>query len=162
MMEHFARAFTALLVRQAGSGDRELAVAVTALATGLAEGHVCIDTAEDEAVQAVLPALKNLRSVVGAPGDFTPLVLDGTLLYLGRYWHYERSVASAMRRLAAPVTLCAHPSRTFVAISVLFFPAQGCRASRPLRLWALPCVVWPSFPVVREPARQRRCRGCLR
>jgi exodeoxyribonuclease V alpha subunit len=103
-MEHFARAFTALLVRQAGTGDRELAVAVTALANGLAEGHVCIDTTEDEAVQAVLPVLKNLRAVVGAPGDFTPLVLDGTLLYLGRYWDYERSVASAMRRMAAPVT----------------------------------------------------------
>ena len=103
-MEYFARALTALLSAAGGNrraGDRRCC---TALATGLAEGHVCIDTGEDEAVRAALPVLKNLRTVVGAPGDFTPLVLDGTRLYLGRYWHYERSVASAMRRLASPVS----------------------------------------------------------
>ena len=102
-MEHFARAFTALLTRFAGTGESELATAVTALATGLAEGNVCIDTGSDEAVRSVLPALKKLRTVVGAPGDFTPLILDGTRLYLGRYWHYERTVALALRRLAVPV-----------------------------------------------------------
>jgi exodeoxyribonuclease V alpha subunit len=103
-MENFARALTALLTRQAGAAEREIAVAVNALATGLAEGHVCVETAEDEAVHAALPVLKKLRTVVGSPGDFTPLVLDGTRLYLGRYWHYEWSVASAMRRLASPVS----------------------------------------------------------
>jgi len=35
--------------------------------------------------------------VVGAPGAFTPLVLDdGNRLYLHRYWRYEDELAAAL------------------------------------------------------------------
>ena len=35
-------------------------------------------------------------SAVGAPGDFCPLILDGTRLYLHRYWSYEHDLAKQL------------------------------------------------------------------
>ena len=53
------------------------------------------------------PSAANLRKklraskVVGAPGDFTPLVLDEhDRLYLRRYWEYEQQLAQAILRRA--------------------------------------------------------------
>jgi exodeoxyribonuclease V alpha subunit len=33
---------------------------------------------------------------VGGPGEATPLILDGRRLFLGKYWHFEHQVASAL------------------------------------------------------------------
>lgn len=87
-----------------------LAAALASHATG--EGHVCIDlraiaggavleTPDRPALSAppLEPWLAALRRspVVGEPGDFRPLVLDGAgRLYLHRYWDYEREVAEAL------------------------------------------------------------------
>jgi exodeoxyribonuclease V alpha subunit len=32
------------------------------------------------------------EQAVGRPGDIAPLILDGTRLYLGRFWHFERQL----------------------------------------------------------------------
>jgi len=79
------------------------------------EGHVCLDltTASekpfadeegDGAGVCVCPPWEEWRDVlrtskaVGAPEDFTPLVLDEAgRLYLYRYWHYEKVVAEFLR-----------------------------------------------------------------
>ena len=44
--------------------------------------------------------VKSLRAAdwVGKPGDEAPLILEGTHLYLGKYWHFEQRVASALRK----------------------------------------------------------------
>lgn len=56
------------------------------------------------AVPALTELLAALRSAktVGAPGDFTPLILDERgRLYLYRYWKYERDLAQIIRCKAA-------------------------------------------------------------
>ena len=38
--------------------------------------------------------------VVGRPGDYRPLILDGTHLYLYRYWNYEKRLAGFLKARA--------------------------------------------------------------
>jgi exodeoxyribonuclease V alpha subunit len=75
------------------------------------EGNICVDLPSIAGTtwgSIALPPLdtwtKRLRetSVVGKPGEFTPLVLDATdRLYLHRYWDYETRLATAIRRRVA-------------------------------------------------------------
>jgi hypothetical protein len=39
-------------------------------------------------------------SAVGRPGDYRPLILDGTHLYLYRYWNYEKRLAEILKARA--------------------------------------------------------------
>ena len=75
------------------------------------EGHVCLDL---EGVNSVFPAeivnkkipalppIKKLTeiitqcSVVGKPAEFCPLILDGQLLYLQKFCHYENGIAEKL------------------------------------------------------------------
>ncbi len=69
-----------------------------------AEGHICVPLEQVAADSTAKALRKNLRAsgVVGAPGDFTPLVLDEKdRLYLRRYWEYEQQLAAAIRLRAA-------------------------------------------------------------
>ena len=110
---HFAR----FMQRQAAvpSPWLELTAALVSAVTG--DGHICLDLAGiagrtvvvDGAEQA-LPALDELRhclqrcGVVGAPGEYAPLVLDThSRLYLYRYWEYERELATIIRTKATAV-----------------------------------------------------------
>jgi exodeoxyribonuclease V alpha subunit len=102
-MEHVGNMLSAVLAAHAGRGKDELEIAIGAVLTGLADGHVCVDAAQDATVRAALPVLRELRGVVGTPGAPAPLMLDEDRLYLGRYWQYEQTVATLLRRLAAPV-----------------------------------------------------------
>lgn len=83
-----------LLLRLNGPHVPELERAVARVCEALDEGHVCVPLEEDEA---------RLRAceVVGGPGDFKPLILDGGLLYLSRYWNYEDALAKNLRARAA-------------------------------------------------------------
>jgi exodeoxyribonuclease V alpha subunit len=38
---------------------------------------------------------------VGRPGDYRPLILDGTYLYLYRYWNYEKGLAAFLKARAS-------------------------------------------------------------
>jgi len=76
----------------------------------LGQGHVCLDLATvagrcpfPEVPSLSAPNLETWRrelndwDAVGGPGAHTPLVLDAAdRLYLGRYWHYERSLADGV------------------------------------------------------------------
>ncbi|MEK1904275.1 MAG: exodeoxyribonuclease V subunit alpha, partial [Pseudomonas sp.] len=42
-------------------------------------------------------------ALVGAPGDFAPLILDGQRLYLARYHAYETQLAAQLLQRAADV-----------------------------------------------------------
>ncbi len=96
------REFAGFLCRLAGGGDgilRRFALEVSR-ATGL--GHICLDLVEACGAEAAdIAACLSESAVVGAPGDKTPLVLDGDYrLYLYRYWKYERDLAEALRSMA--------------------------------------------------------------
>ncbi|MDQ3624281.1 MAG: AAA family ATPase, partial [Verrucomicrobiota bacterium] len=96
---HFAR----LMVELHGAECPELETAARTVSAWRAAGHICVPLA---AVSGENLAVK-LRAtrVVGAPGDFKPLILDGAgRLYLQRYWEYEDQLARAIlaRIEAAP------------------------------------------------------------
>jgi exodeoxyribonuclease V alpha subunit len=112
---HFARQVCSL----ATPSNDGLLLAAALVSYQRAEGHACLDlndvaghwlrdiVTEVESPSVRLPELATwltaLRGsgVVGRPGDFTPLVLDGAnRLYLHRYWRYENDLAAAIRARA--------------------------------------------------------------
>lgn len=108
---HFAR----LMARLDGTARAEVAWAAMIAIRAVSQGHACVDLervaarplCECEAAPlapALGPWLEALRAspIVGAPGDFRPLILNERhRLYLYRYWSYEQSVATALRKRAA-------------------------------------------------------------
>lgn len=101
---HFGR----LMARLAGSERPELALAAALASRATGEGDVCVRLADFAGrsvpgFELTAPALDDwtglLRehTVVGAPGDFRPLVLDDAgRLYLYRYWDYEKRLAEEL------------------------------------------------------------------
>jgi exodeoxyribonuclease V alpha subunit len=117
---HFAR----LMEKFSGSRPNPSLLLAAALASNaVQDGHICVDLS-DYAGTAMLfsnppaPAGQwpDLRSwndalaatpVVGVPGEYRPLVLSGTRLYLYRYWDYERRlVAVLLKRSKTDMTPC--------------------------------------------------------
>jgi len=111
------RCFALLMARLAGSEDGALALAAALVSRASAEGNICLDlaglaggpAAEGEAsprCPALKPWISALRqsAVVGAPGEWRPLVLDGSRLYLHRHWDAEQWLARFLReRLSGPL-----------------------------------------------------------
>src|SRR5262249_60492980 len=105
-----------LLARLAGGATPELVLAAALVSHRTGEGNVCADLmaaagrplvegAPDAPIAPDLAswtAALRATSVVGAPGDGTPLVLDAAgRLYLGRYWSYEQTLADGLAARAA-------------------------------------------------------------
>lgn len=89
--EHFAR----LIVALHGDDDAELSEAARTVSAWRTAGHTCVPAAQ------LGTALERLRRspVVGAPGEFKPLIIDAAgRLYLHRYWQYEHDLATALRQ----------------------------------------------------------------
>jgi len=104
--------FASFICRQAGSFDPQLRSAAALLSRGVTAGDVCLDLAsalQDGAaagsgIESPAAWAERLREfpVVGAPGDFRPLVLDdANRLYLHRYWRYEEELATALLKRGA-------------------------------------------------------------
>lgn len=105
----FARFLTGI----SGDGSHEFSLAAALVSRYRSDGHVCVDLS-GLAGKALpggesadpLPELSGwieaLRKspAVGKPGDFRPLVLDGTRLYMYRYWDYEEKLAACLRARA--------------------------------------------------------------
>ncbi|MGE5155257.1 MAG: exodeoxyribonuclease V subunit alpha [Bdellovibrio bacteriovorus] len=116
---------------------RLLAAALASHRVG--EGNVCLELAAvaGRSPFLTLPQLRapdlaawrrELRDwpAVGAPGVVAPLVLDGAdRLYLGRYWHYEQTLAEAVRARAQPPMGDLDPARFREGLSRLFPPEPG-------------------------------------
>ncbi len=106
--------FAALMEELSGGKAPGVYLAAALVSFYRGEGHVCIDLAA--LAGAGVPAgdsalscpplktwLRKLREspVVGRPGEYRPLVLDGSRLYLSRYRDYEDRVAGRLRQSAA-------------------------------------------------------------
>lgn len=113
--------FATLCGRLAASQDPDLLLTAALVSSRTSQGHVCLDLsalqsiARDQAAGLVLSSIDpNLLAdklvtltVVGPPGEFTPLVLSPEgRLYLHRYWEYESDLA---RRLLTLAKGCARP-----------------------------------------------------
>jgi len=106
-LSHIDRYFADFICREAGDTSPVLKLLVSLTSNAVGNGNICLDLGdyagsdvrvdgEDECV----PSMEELRRyfhdlpVVGKPGDFRPLVLDGNdRLYLYRYWNYEQQLA---------------------------------------------------------------------
>ncbi len=113
-VETLARHFAGLMRRLASADDPLVAAAAHRLSVAAAAGHSCIDLREiadgsasgpgpssgdgtQRTSEAMAAALRG-SGVVGASGEFRPLVLDAAgRLYLYRYWDYEQRLARALR-----------------------------------------------------------------
>jgi len=109
-----------------------LCAALAAHAT--AGGHVCLDLARVAGCAPfdgvlALPALDELIALLAAsplttrPGGFAPLVLDGTRLYLHRYWHYEVSLAAELLARAQAPAAAVQIDRVRGVLDRLFPPS---------------------------------------
>jgi exodeoxyribonuclease V alpha subunit len=100
------RGFSRLVARLSGSSSVGVELAAALASRASVEGNICLDLAgmaggsipagQDPVRIPELPRwVSALRSspVVGVPGDWRPLVLDGTRLYLFRHWEAEQSLA---------------------------------------------------------------------
>lgn len=129
----------AYLAGLARAGQGEVALAAALVSSWVQEGHVCLNlptlagdrlTGGEGAPAVPLPALEDWRAalrdsgVVGAPGDYHPLILDhDDRLYLYRYWDLERRLAALMRaRAAAAMAVDARRLRS--VLDRLFPPAE--------------------------------------
>lgn len=111
-------AFAQFVARYAAPCSASAQLAAALVSRAVADGHSCLDlvaaaerpsfpdTDEPELAAARNPALEDwLQALeacarVGRPGDEEPLILDGTRLYLHRYWRYEEELAAALRQRA--------------------------------------------------------------
>ncbi|HRZ44907.1 MAG TPA: exodeoxyribonuclease V subunit alpha [Candidatus Paceibacterota bacterium] len=109
------RHFSGLMRRLAGRDAPGLALAAALASRQLADGHSCVCLADfagrplpggkASGPAIVCPPLEqweeSLRAnaLVGGPGEFKPLILDGSgRLYLHRYWQYEQAIAQDLRQ----------------------------------------------------------------
>ena len=89
--------------RDSGNTDL-LRKAATFASSAVGYGNICVDLAELFGAGEVSSAAARLRSskMVGAPGEYRPLVLDdANRLYLHRYWKYESDLASTLLFMAS-------------------------------------------------------------
>ena len=99
------------MMRLDAGGEPEVALAAALVSRATGQGHICLDlriaakdSLGDRESGQLLPGYEDwcekLRKspVVGAPGDYRPLVLDDSgRLYLYRYWDYQQRLADALR-----------------------------------------------------------------
>jgi exodeoxyribonuclease V alpha subunit len=116
--------FARFVARGCGLGeDDPAALAAALVSTRNLDGDVCVDLAEhagralfpvqdateDADDGPMAPALPDWLAVlrdcpwVRAPGETAPLILDGSRLYLGKYWRFEVEVAAALAARMEPV-----------------------------------------------------------
>ncbi len=108
------RHFATFIFKLTDYADPVLALSAALVSRSTREGDVCVDlnkyadgvndspgSAEDH---LKYPHIQNWRqslqtsTVVGAPGEFKPLILDHeNRLYLHRYWQYENSLARSIQ-----------------------------------------------------------------
>ncbi len=128
--------FTVSMLAFADSQEESLALACLLLTAQSSQGHVCLELAKfaERSCYVVedfggyrLPPLASwsaqlLKSkVVGAPGEFTPLILDEqNRLYLYRYWDYERRLAAEIRHRLTTVVADADLGKLKTSLNALF------------------------------------------
>ncbi len=130
--------FARFLLERASQPSKGLALAAALACRAAAEGHVCLDlkSVANQIIQSdevtgkePIPPLDLCREslrrsgVVGHPGDYQPLILDGAdRLYLHRYWDYEQRLAKDLLSRAQPWSGAVDRTRLAADISRLFPP----------------------------------------
>ena len=106
--------FAGLMTRLSDKGSEGLYLAAALASHRQAEGDICFDLSsmagkklQEEPDAPVCPKLNewqmilNAEEVVGKPGEYRPLILDGSMIYLFRYWDYENKLMDSLKERAA-------------------------------------------------------------
>lgn len=107
--------FAGLLTRLSGTGSENLFLAAALASHYQGLGHICCDLSglagktlvEGEPDSPVCPELERWseglekEKVVGRPGAYKPLILNGSRLYLYRYWEYENKLIDFLKERTA-------------------------------------------------------------
>jgi exodeoxyribonuclease V alpha subunit len=94
-----------------GKGTDELFLAAALASRYRGEGHICFDLSsmagrkvrEEDPDSPACPKLDQWlgrleeEEAVGKPGEYRPLILDGSRLYLYRYWDYEKKLVDSLK-----------------------------------------------------------------
>jgi exodeoxyribonuclease V alpha subunit len=142
-------AFADFLCRLARCSAEALKPLVQELSRGTGEGHICLHLEDAIPAGELIPAATLLREsgVVGRPGEFAPLILDGeNRLYLYRYWLYERKLAEALLSLASERSTGLDNAWVKNGISRLFRDSTGNgpdwqKIAAAAALWSHLCVI---------------------
>ncbi len=106
--------FARFMSRLSGGDSPQILLAAALASRSRREGHICVDLSslagkpltDGETNGGACPEWPAWRKVlenspaVGRPGDYRPLILDGTHLYLYRYWSYEKRLAEFLKARA--------------------------------------------------------------
>lgn len=141
--------FADFLCRLAGCGQETLRPLALELSRGTGEGHICLHLDEELPVEEMAASAALLREsgVVGAPGDFAPLILDNeNRLYLYRFWAYERELANTLLALASSHATDLDVARVKEALFRLFPDSTGSdpdwqKIAAAAALWSRFCVI---------------------
>jgi exodeoxyribonuclease V alpha subunit len=154
---HFARFIGGL----AGDHAPEVAMAAALVSRWRGEGHVCLDLSipagkplppgTDEPVRCpeLVPWRQILSEspVVGRPGEWKPLILAGSRLYLYRYWDYENSLAAILKQRMEAEPPALDEDRLREGLQRLFPPAAAATATDWQKVAAFTAAV-KSFAVI--------------
>lgn len=120
-IDHVDAHFSQFMARLGETGDTRLLNLFAELSRALSQQHSCLNLAELDIEQEVIDALAGLRIVDdGNGGRETPLVLDGSRLYMQRYHAYETRVATWLSAMNEP--LPSPPRELKQTLDVLFGP----------------------------------------
>jgi exodeoxyribonuclease V alpha subunit len=140
MFENFSALDTHLadlMMRLARQPSSDLYLAVQLASQHTSQGHICLDlsTVADctsgTGAEETVPSLDHwadsllASGVVGQPGETAPLILDFPLLYLQRYYQYERDVAQSIVDRASRYRKDLDPSTVGREIRQLFPQGTG-------------------------------------
>lgn len=160
----FELEFAALMLELASEADSatRTALALAAALTGqhMLDGHVCVDLAQVAGTLVLgtqAPALEDWLVRLSAtpvvakvdrhstPGSGArPLILEGSRLYLQRYWRYERELAQRLRARAAMPLMDVDRAALIAGLDRWFGPlAEPCAALDRQRLAAALVVLRP-------------------
>jgi exodeoxyribonuclease V alpha subunit len=103
--------FARFLARVSGDASPELLAGAALASNARGRGNICLDLSSEIKMQggetgadlntafdpASLKAALARSPAVGRPGDYKPLILDGSRLYLYRYWEYEDTLAKELK-----------------------------------------------------------------
>jgi len=154
---HFARFIRGL----AGDDAPEVALAAALVSRWRGDGHICLDLSipagkilppgTDDTIRCpeLVPWRQTLSEnpVVGRPGEWKPLILAGTRLYLYRYWDYENRLAAILQQRMEAEPPALDEDRLREGLDRLFPPPAAATATDWQKVAAFTAVV-KSFSVI--------------
>lgn len=160
LLHSIDHAFAGLIRRIHGNGEPWVALAAGLVSRAAADGDVCLDL--ESMVDRGVPvsdgsgniplniSLKRWRRqlkaspAVGERDDKKPMILEGNLLYLQRYWNYENFVAQWISERTRP-----HPSaKTIPESEVVVGAVSGGRREDPDQTRAVQAALENRFTVI--------------